>query len=271
MRALTALLSLAFALGASAPGFAADASTNSRLPTLFLIGDSTVNNSTRGLQGWGKPIAGFFDQSRITVENRARGGRSSRTFLTEGLWDKVRDNLRPGDFLLIQFGHNDNGPMFDNRARASIKGIGEETITGTNQPSGKVEVVHTYGWYLRKYITEAKAKGATPIVLSLVPRNIWKDGKVTRAAKDFAGWAGEAARQEGALFINLNEIVARHYEEAGQPKVQADYFTASDHTHTTPAGAQLNAACVVEGIRSLTNCALAGYLTATTPKPASKQ
>src|ERR1051326_2388426 len=100
--------------------------TNS-LPTLYLIGDSTVNTPTKGQQGWGTPLPAFFDQSKITVVNRARGGRSSRTFYTEGLWDQVRDSLKPGDFVLMQFGHNDGGSLTDGRARASLKGNGDET------------------------------------------------------------------------------------------------------------------------------------------------
>ena len=231
-----------------------------QLPTLFLIGDSTVNNSTRGLQGWGAPIGALLDRTRISVQNKARGGRSSRTYFTEGLWDQVLAQLKPGDFVLMQFGHNDGGSLSDSRARASVKGVGDETRQVHNKTTGKDELVHTYGWYLRKYVTDTKAKGATPIVLSLVPRNIWKDTKVARAANDYGKWAGEVAKAEGVWFVDLNEIIARRYEEAGQTKVQAEYFTSADHTHTTPAGAKLNAACVVEGLRALTNCPLSSYL-----------
>src|SRR5690349_3937597 len=79
--------------------------------TLYLIGDSTVRNNTRGLQGWGDPLKARFDSGRIRVENRARGGRSSRTFYTEGLWERVRAELKPGDFVIMQFGHNDGGSL----------------------------------------------------------------------------------------------------------------------------------------------------------------
>ena len=81
---------------------AADNNARSPLPTLFLIGDSTVNNSGHGLQGWGTPIAYFFDTNKIRVENHAIGGRSSRSFLTEGRWDKVLTELKPGDFLVYR-------------------------------------------------------------------------------------------------------------------------------------------------------------------------
>src|SRR5690242_3903457 len=94
--------------------------------TLFIIGDSTVKNSTEGLQGWGDPIADYFDQKKLRVVNRARGGRSSRTFQTEGLWDQILKELKPGDFVLMQFGHNDGAPIDDQKARGSLPGIGNE-------------------------------------------------------------------------------------------------------------------------------------------------
>jgi hypothetical protein len=111
---------------------------------------------------------------------------------------------------------------------------------------------------MRKYIGEARAKGATPIVLSPVPRNIWKDGKVVRAAGDYGGWAALVARAENTLFVDLNEIVAREYEKIGEEKVGKEFFLA-DHTHTTLAGARLNADGVVKGVREL-NCSLNLFL-----------
>src|SRR5205807_2260644 len=191
-----------------------------RLPTLFIIGDSTVNNSTKGLQGWGTPIAALFDSEKVQVQNKARGGRSSRTYLTEGLWHQVRDLLKPGDFVLMQFGHNDGGPLAEGRARASLKGNGEETQEIENKTTGQQEVVHTYGWYLRKYIADAKAKGAMPIVLSPVPRNIWKDDQVARASRDYGKWAAEVANAEHAAFLDLNELIAKRYEAMGAEKVK---------------------------------------------------
>jgi lysophospholipase L1-like esterase len=245
-------------LGAWSFGAPLAADSPATKPTLFLIGDSTVHNRTRGQLGWGDTIATSFDSSKITVTNRALGGRSSRSFLTEGLWDKVLTDIKPGDFVLMQFGHNDGGALDDQKARASLKGGGDESRTVTNKVSGKIETVHTYGWYMRKYISDTKAKGATPIVLSLVPRKIWKDGKVVRGSNDYAKWAAEAAKAEGVAFVDLNDIVAGHYEALGQEKVNGLF--ADEHTHTNEEGAKLNAQSVVEGLRALTNCALTSKL-----------
>lgn len=236
------------------------------LPTLFLIGDSTVRTGRlgdggNGQWGWGAPIADFFDRTRINVENRAMGGTSSRTYQTLGLWGKVLADMKPGDYVMMQFGHNDGGSLNDNsRARGTIKGNGEETEEIDNVMTGEREIVHTYGWYIRKYITDVRAKGATPVVCSLIPRNRWTDGgKVIRSSDDYAKWAAEAAAAESTFFINLNEIIAKHYEAHGQDKVTSLYFGPNERTHTNAAGATLNAYCVIEGLRKLKNCSLCDY------------
>lgn len=241
------------------------AQPKSERPTLFLIGDSTVKNGSgkgdSGLWGWGTVIGKYFDTNKIAVQNRAIGGRSSRTFWTEGRWEEVRTNLKAGDFVIMQFGHNDGGELAKgNRPRASLKGNSDESREVTVETTGKKETVHSFGWYLRTEISEAKAKGATPIVCSLIPRNIWRDGKVARASNDYGKWAAEAAKDGGALFIDLNEIVAKRYEELGQPFVATNLFTAADHTHTTRAGAETNAAAVVSGIKGLDKCPLKNFL-----------
>jgi lysophospholipase L1-like esterase len=80
--------------------------TDAGLPTLFLVGDSTVKVGTAGQMGWGEVVGDYFDPARINVVNYARGGRSSRTFQTEALWSRVLAAMRPGDYVLIQFGHD---------------------------------------------------------------------------------------------------------------------------------------------------------------------
>jgi len=235
----------------------------SSAPALYLIGDSTVRNGSGrgadGLWGWGSVLGEHFDAAKIRIENHAIGGRSSRTFLTEGRWEAVLKEIKPGDFVMMQFGHNDGGGLTGNRGRGSLKGNGEETQTITNN-AGNVETVHTYGWYLRRYVADAKTKGATPIVLSQIPRNLWKDGKVGRESNGYGRFAKEAAEQGGAAFLDLNEIVAARYEQFGEARVRREFFKTNDHTHTTLAGAKLNAACVVEGIRQLKDPVLAGAL-----------
>jgi rhamnogalacturonan acetylesterase len=232
------------------------------LPVIYLIGDSTVHNGrgdgSNGQWGWGEPLSDFFDLAKINVVNRAIGGRSSRTFLAEGRWDKVMADLKPGDFVIMQFGHNDPGPLDDTaRARGSLRGTGDDTREIDNPITHQHEVVHTFGWYLRQYIAGAKSKGATPIVCSLVPRKIWKDGKIVRSSDSYQKWAGEVAEQEGAAFVDLNEIIAARYDRLGAEKVEPLF--GDEHTHTSRAGAVLNAECVVEGLKAIKGNPLAPY------------
>ena len=228
-----------------------------------MIGDSTVRNGdgngSNGQWGWGEPIADYFNPKKINVVNRALGGLSSRTYLTFDYWDRLMVLLKPGDFVVMQFGHNDAGPINDNvRARGTIKGTGDETEEIDNILTGKHEVVHSYGWYLRKFIADTIAKGATPIVCSPVPRKVWRDGKIARNSEDYGKWAAQVAESAGVRFIPLNEIVARNYEELGAEKVETLF--SGDSTHTSREGAELNAASVIAGLKGLKKNPLARYL-----------
>lgn len=222
-------------------------------PTLWLIGDSTVQTTTPGQMGWGTQLPRFLDTNAVRVINRARGGRSSRTFLTEGHWDKVRAELRPGDFVLIQFGHNDGGPLDEGRARASLRGTGPATVLITNRTTGVKETVLTYGSYLRRYLHDTREHGATPILLSPVPRNLWQDDRVLRNRDDYGGWAAAVAGEEGVPFVDLNDLVARHYEQLGPETVGNRYFGTGDHTHTTPEGAEATARILARALAELSN------------------
>ncbi|QHS59110.1 rhamnogalacturonan acetylesterase [Chitinophaga agri] len=234
-----------------------------RKPVLYIIGDSTVRNGDgtgKNQQwGWGSMIAPYFDTTRISIRNHAIGGRSSRTFITEGRWEEIRKTLQPGDYVIMQFGHNDAGALDDTaRARGSIRGTGEETKDIYNPVRKMPETVHTYGWYMRNYANDAKAKGAVAIICSPVPRNNFKDGKVERADSSYGKWAAETAVTTRAFFIPLNTIIAEQYEALGPDQVNA--FFPGDHTHTNEAGAILNAKSVVKGLQDLRRCHLRRYL-----------
>src|SRR5688572_20647726 len=192
-------------------------------PVFYIIGDSTVRNgdgSGRNQQwGWGSFIADYFDTTKLGIRNDAIGGRSSRTFITEGRWDRILATLKKGDYVIMQFGHNDGGPLDDtSRARGTIRGTGPESKDIYNPITKKQEVVYTYGWYMRKYIRDTKAKGAIPIVCSPIPRNDWREGKVIRSSESYSKWAAEIAKEEDAYFIDLNNLVAVKYEEMGADK-----------------------------------------------------
>lgn len=223
-------------------------------PALYLIGDSTVKNGqgdgSNGQWGWGSFIHEYLDTTKLHIENHALGGTSSRTFRTRGLWDKVLDKIEKGDILIIQFGHNDGGPLDDTaRARGTIRGIGDETKDIYNPITKRDETVHTYGWYLSSFIIEAKAKGAYVYVCSLVPRNNWRDGLLVSNQDSYPTWAKQVAEKQDAYYIPLNEQLEERYNQLGQANVKA-LFPETDHTHTNMAGAKLSAQTVIKAIRN---------------------
>ena len=234
--------------------------TYQQKPTLYIIGDSTVRNEDAlGHRGWGSHIANYLDSNKINVSNQAMAGRSTRTFIKEGRWDKVLSTLKKGDYVMMQFGHNEGSRPDTSRAgyRGVLKGTGEDTVQLT-WPDGKLEVVHTYGWYIKKFITDVREKGGIPIVLSMIPRNEFRDGKVQRANNDYGKWAKEVAEANGAFFIDLNAITADKYDKLGPDEVKK--FFPGDHTHTNPEGAEVNAQSVIEGLRMQKNISLNNYL-----------
>ena len=213
---------------------------NPKLPTLYIVGDSTLN-SNPPMRGWGQDLGDFFNQNRINVVNRAIGGRSSRTFQYEGRWDKVLLELKKGDFVIIQFGHNDVGKYNDPQAkdRPTLHSEGNETAEVTRL-DGNQETVRSFGWYMRKYGNDVKAKGATAIFCSMVPHKDWVNGKIIRKESEtFVKWTGNAAKESGAYYINLNEMIAIEFEKLGQEKVEE--FFADKRTNSTRAGFRFNA------------------------------
>jgi lysophospholipase L1-like esterase len=236
----------------------AEKSGNAALPTFHIVGDSTVRSggTGAGLWGWGERIRPFFDTNKINVVNHAIGGRSARTYFTEGRWQKVADAIKPGDFVIIQFGHNDQGRIGDPamKGRPDGKGIGDETVEDT-KPDGSKELVHTFGWYMAKFATEARARGATAIICSPIPhKQRWETG---RDFTNIAEWDAQVATNSGALFFDLTLVVTDSYKKIGAEKVET--FFADKGTHTSDIGAQFNAACVVAGLKSLPGNPLAQY------------
>jgi rhamnogalacturonan acetylesterase len=231
---------------------------NPALPTVFIVGDSTARNQAD--LGWGDHIAHLFDTARINVANRAIAGRSSRSYIREGAWDKVLAEMKAGDYVLLQMGHNDGGDLDGAKPRGSLKGLGEETKEVTLR-DGSIETVHTYGWYLRKYISDARAKNATPILLSLTIRNIWTTdaGGAQHIERDmgFDAEIRQLAAEQHLSFVDMATIEADRLEALG-PQKTASLFPI-DHTHTSADGAELNAECVVQALRRA-NSPLVAYL-----------
>ena len=232
-------------------------------PVVFITGDSTVKNADRdstGMWGWGSQADRVFDARKITWINCAQAGRSTRTYLREGRWDKVYNDLQPGDFVLIQFGHNDIGELHKGKHRGVIPGVADTSCVSRVELQNEHynEVVYSFGWYLSKMIDDCRQKGATPILVSLTPRNEWPDGQhIERRNDSYGEWYREVARREHVELVDLHNISADKLDAMGREAAASCYN--HDHTHTSLKGAQLNANCIAEGLR-LNKSPLAKYL-----------
>ena len=247
-------------------------------PVVFFTGDSTVKNADKeddGMWGWASQAATVFDESKITLFNAARAGRSTRSFLREGLWDEVYNSLDPGDFVTIQFGHNDICPITDAKARGVIPGT-QDTLHVFKLDNGQYEVVYSFGWYLKKFIDDVREKGATPILVSLTPRNEWPGGKVERRDNSYGKWYREVVAETGVEFIDMHNISADFLDKkfavrqlpedkekakakVSELKEKAGRYFKKDHTHASKLGAQMNAESFAKGLRQA-NSQLAKYL-----------
>lgn len=248
-------------------------------PVVFFTGDSTVKNADKdddGMWGWASQAATIFDESKISLVNAGRAGRSTRSFIREGLWQQVYESLQPGDFVTIQFGHNDICPITDQKARGVIPGT-KDTLHVYHMDNDTYEVVYSFGWYLKKMIDDTREKGATPILVSLTPRNEWPGGKIERRDDSYGKWYREVVEQTGVEFIDMHNISADFLDkkfsvkrlpedkEKAKAKVEeikkkaGDVYFKKDHTHASKAGAQMNAQSFAKGLRQ-NNSELAKYL-----------
>lgn len=235
---------------------------------IYLIGDSTVadyaSNYEPGkdyyktrypITGWGQVFQPYFTRATVTalqgliradsmvVDDRARGGRSTRTFFQEGRWRKVCEALRPGDVVMMQFGHND---------------------AAENKPERYVDT-EGYQEFLRLYVSQTRAKGAVPIILTPVARNYpWKDGLLQNVHGEYPAAAKAVAEEMQVLFIDLNQLSMDAFSQKGKEYVSRHYFMnldsgryeaypagQHDNTHFQPEGARAVAALVVAAMKSL--------------------
>ena len=251
-------------------------------PVVFITGDSTVKNKDKDeddMWGWGSVAGTVFDETKISIVNAAMAGRSCRSYLNEGRWDKVYNSLKPGDFVLIQFGHNDISPIDKPKYRGAIataadtchvykmqaakEDLAKQNVIDqklkTNTMVGSYEVVYSFGWYLKKFIQDVREKGATPILVSLTPRNEWENGKMERRNDSYGKWYREVVKATGVEFVDLHNLAADFYDKKCGSKEKANKYFKKDHTHTSLLGAKTNAKCVAKALKT-NNSPLAKYL-----------
>ncbi|KAF9254999.1 rhamnogalacturonan acetylesterase [Marasmius fiardii PR-910] len=214
--------------------------------TVYLTGDSTMarNGGGAGTGSWGQYLGQYLS---IPVVNNAIAGRSSRSYTDEGRFTAVANTVKPGDFVVIEFGHNDGLSGAVDNGRQVAVGDGYDTTSTVVNSAGNSIVIHTFPFYIQNAITLLQSKGAIPIVSSQTPTNDWTNGAIPLTpGPRFVAYAQTAASRTGATYINHYAYTAQAYNKLGQSAV-APFFPV-DHTHTSPAGANVVAQAFVRGI-----------------------
>lgn len=231
------VLLLALALSAFAP-------SPKKQIKVYLIGDSTMceYEAVRApLTGWGMPFKCFFD-STVTIDNRAKGGRSTRTFLTENRWQPIADSLTEGDYVLIQFGHNDEAK--------------EEKYKDRYTP------VPDYKSNLIKFIAETRAKKAIPVLITPVTRMRFnKEGRQEETHADYSAAVFEVAKQYNVPVVDLDKKSRDLLTELGPQNAPYLFmqlaagenpsypYGQKDNTHFNEYGARRMAELVLQGLK----------------------
>jgi len=203
------------------------------VPTIFLIGDSTVCDQSREpFNSWGQMLPRWFKPT-IAVANHAESGETLKSFITELRLDKVLSLMKRGDFLFIQFGHNDEKQSW---------------------PQTYVEAHTTYKAYLKAYVAEARLRGATPILVTPVQRRQFgPDGKIRNSHGDYPAAVREVAAEEKVALVDLSAASSTFYEALGPAKAPlafSGFGERRDPTHHDNYGAYELAKCVIASVQA---------------------
>ena len=214
------------------------------------IGDSTMSDykpAATPKRGWGMYLQAFFNPDSIEVNNRGKSGASTRTFYeTDNLWPSVKRQMLPGDYLIIQFAHNDEKCKGEDVyvQNARLRAEGKDTLTDMRG----TEPNTTYKAYLRTYIREARTMGVTPILMSPICRVYFKDGKINDEGrhvlspeKDYPKAMREVAEEMNVPFLDMTAKSLEMYETRGKDYCTEYYFNCGDKTHTGQLGGMVNA------------------------------
>ena len=210
--------------------------------TIYMIGDSTMSiKAPRAYPetGWGMPFAGFFD-STVKVDNRAKNGRSTRTFISENLWQPVFDNLNEGDYVFIQFGHNDE----------------------SKEKTERYTTPDQYKENLTRFVKETRSKKAIPVLLTPVSRRRFdEEGNALETHAAYSPLVKEVAKALNVLFIDLDTKSKDLYQRMGvdnsrllflqlKPGEHPNYPGGKDdNTHFNELGARLIAQIVLAEVK----------------------
>jgi lysophospholipase L1-like esterase len=211
--------------------------------TVWLAGDSTMAQKQpdkRPETGWGEALQPCFDSNEVRIANRAVNGRSTRSFVAEGRWKAIIDSLTPGDYVFIQFGHNDEK-------------------VGTDNYSSPED----YRRNLAQFVDDVRGKGALPVLFTPVVRRKFEGGHLVATHGSYPDAARGAARDKGVPLVDMERASAELVEPLGPDSSRALWLHLEaganpnypngvrDDTHFNPVGARVMAGLAIDALRSL--------------------
>jgi arylsulfatase A-like enzyme/lysophospholipase L1-like esterase len=217
-----------------------------QVPRLYVIGDSTAASYPKErfpLTGWAQVLQEYVDETNIEVVNRASSGRSSKSYLDEGLWTPIQEALKSGDFVFIQFGHNDQK---------------QSDLKRYTEPYG------SYTEHLQRYVDDTRAAGATPVLLTSINRNTWaSDTELGESLGDYPDAVRALAKTQGVALLDMEQVTRTLYTQVGKEDIQSIFLYfgpdqypgfpegKSDGTHLSELGARKVAQAAVDEMCTL--------------------
>ena len=215
---------------------------------VFTIGDSTMSDykpATTPKRGWGMYLQAFFNPDSMEVVNCGKSGASTRTFYeTANLWPSVKKQFHTGDYLIIQFAHNDEKCKGEDVyvQNAKLRAEGKDTLSDLRG----TEPNTTYKEYLFKFVNEAREYGVTPILMSPLCRAYFKEGKINDEGrhklaenKDYVKSMQQVAADMWVPFLDMTAASQELFERQGKDYCMAHYFNCGDKSHTSAEGGMM--------------------------------
>ncbi|KAJ7161419.1 rhamnogalacturonan acetylesterase [Mycena crocata] len=213
--------------------------------TVYLAGDSTMalGGGGSGTQGWGVPLTQFLT---LRVVNDAVGGESARSFSSEGKFASLISSVKAGDFVIIEFGHNDATSGSVDNGKQDAVGDGFNITSTVTAANGTQILIHSFAFYIENAVNSIKAKGAIPIISSVTPDNIWSENTIAPGGR-FVTYAHSIGVDTNITYVDHYSYTAQAYNKIGQTAVTAQFYPI-DHLHTSTAGALVVAEAFIRGL-----------------------
>jgi rhamnogalacturonan acetylesterase len=219
---------------------------------IWLTGDSTTSNQSKdeALVSWGEVLINYFNPFRASVRDRALSGHSIRDFVNRGRWDELMEDTRRGDILLACHGHLERAPLIrdSERSRGSLQGDSDDFEIVFDPFFQREEIVYSFGWYVRKYVADCRARGIELVLMTATPRNRWEEGRMIRGvSQHYADCCRKIADETGTKFLDAGDAIIQAFTPMGEETV-SNFYQPGQQVHTNERGAHVMAGIICKAL-----------------------